>query len=165
MDRRNFLASGLATVGAAAAGSAAHAQGAFPSKPVTLICPWPAGGPTDVVMRVMAEAASKHLGQPIVVDNKAGASGTLGAATMAAAKDRSSGAGSTTRPRRKRHSSRTVRASVTTGVMSSTRTLIDGASTAPGCSSITTASRSFVTDPAASRSRSWVQSEIGRAHV
>ena len=63
-----------------------HAQGAkdFPSRPITLICPWPAGGPTDVVMRAMAEVAGKHLGQQVIIDNKAGASGTLGPAAMAA---------------------------------------------------------------------------------
>jgi tripartite-type tricarboxylate transporter receptor subunit TctC len=56
----------------------------YPSKPVTLIVPWPAGGPTDVTMRAMADAASKYLGQPIVIENKAGGSGTVGPATMAA---------------------------------------------------------------------------------
>lgn len=56
----------------------------YPTRPVTLIVPWPAGGPTDRHLRVMAEAASKHLGQPIVIDNKPGATGTLGGATMAA---------------------------------------------------------------------------------
>ena len=55
----------------------------YPNKPVTLIIPWPAGGATDVVSRAMAEAASKHLGQPIIIDNKAGGSGTLGAVTLA----------------------------------------------------------------------------------
>jgi tripartite-type tricarboxylate transporter receptor subunit TctC len=61
----------------------AHAE-PFPSKPVTLVVPWPAGGSTDVVMRAMADAASKDLGQPIIVENRAGASGTLGPATVAA---------------------------------------------------------------------------------
>ena len=56
----------------------------FPNKPITLIVPWPAGGSTDIVMRAMAESASKSLGQPVVVDNKAGGSGTVGPATMAA---------------------------------------------------------------------------------
>ncbi len=56
----------------------------FPSKPVTLIVPWPAGGSTDIAMRAIAEAASKHLGQPIIIDNRAGGSGTVGPAQMAA---------------------------------------------------------------------------------
>ena len=56
----------------------------FPAKPITLIVPWPAGGPTDVSMRAIAEAAQKHLGQPIIIDNKAGGAGTVGPATMAA---------------------------------------------------------------------------------
>jgi tripartite-type tricarboxylate transporter receptor subunit TctC len=73
----------IASVLAVLAPSAALAQ-AYPTKPVTLVVPWPAGGSTDVVMRAMSEAASKHLGQPIIVDNKPGASGTLGPAVMAA---------------------------------------------------------------------------------
>ena len=83
MRRRTFLG-GVAAI--AALPKPAFAQGAagFPSKPITLICPWPAGGPTDVVMRAMAEGAGKVLGQAVVVDNKAGASGTLGPASMAA---------------------------------------------------------------------------------
>ncbi|ETR77052.1 hypothetical protein X566_04980 [Afipia sp. P52-10] len=56
----------------------------FPARPVTLIVPWPAGGPTDVAMRAIAEAAQKHLGQPIIIDNKAGGSGTVGIAVMGA---------------------------------------------------------------------------------
>ena len=68
---------------AALAGTTAHAQN-FPTKPVTLIVPWPAGGSSDLVMRALAEATQKHLGQPIVIENKAGASGTLGPAQMAA---------------------------------------------------------------------------------
>lgn len=55
----------------------------FPSRPVTLIVPWPPGGSTDATMRVLAETTSKHLGQPVVIENKAGASGTVGPATMA----------------------------------------------------------------------------------
>jgi tripartite-type tricarboxylate transporter receptor subunit TctC len=58
----------------------------FPSRPVTLIVPWPAGGSTDLVMRALAEATQKHLGQPIVVENRAGAAGTLGATAMVTAK-------------------------------------------------------------------------------
>lgn len=61
------------------------AQPSFPTKPITLICPWPAGGSTDLMLRSLADAATKVLGQSVVIDNKAGASGTLGPATMAAA--------------------------------------------------------------------------------
>lgn len=56
----------------------------FPTKAVTLICPWPPGGSTDVSMRVLAETTSKYLGQPVVIENKSGGSGTVGPATMAA---------------------------------------------------------------------------------
>jgi tripartite-type tricarboxylate transporter receptor subunit TctC len=56
----------------------------YPTKPVTFIVPWPAGGSSDLVMRALAEATQKHLGQPIVVENRPGASGTLGPAQMAA---------------------------------------------------------------------------------
>ena len=57
----------------------APAQGRFPDRPVRLIVPWPPGGSTDGQMRAMAEIASRHLGQPIVIENKPGAAGTLGA--------------------------------------------------------------------------------------
>ena len=60
----------------------AYAQG-YPSRPITLICPWPAGGPTDTHLRKLAELASKQLGQPIIVENKPGAGGMLGPAGMA----------------------------------------------------------------------------------
>ncbi len=66
---------------------AVHASGAlaqaFPSKPITLICPWPAGGSTDMHLRKFAEIAQKHLGQPLIIENKPGASGMLGPSTMA----------------------------------------------------------------------------------
>ena len=64
-------------------GAPAEAQ-EFPTKPVTFIVPWPAGGSTDLAVRALADATQKHLGQPIVIDNKPGASGTLGPAQMAA---------------------------------------------------------------------------------
>ena len=56
----------------------------FPTKPVTLICPYASGGTADIVMRGLAEATGKHLGQPVVVENKGGGGGSLGPATMAA---------------------------------------------------------------------------------
>ena len=56
---------------------------AFPTKPITLICPWPPGGSTDVHLRKFAEIASKYLGQPMVVDNKPGGGGMIGPSNMA----------------------------------------------------------------------------------
>jgi tripartite-type tricarboxylate transporter receptor subunit TctC len=56
----------------------------FPTRPVTLIVPWPAGGSTDIGMRALASATEKHLGQSIVIENKPGAGGTIGPANMAA---------------------------------------------------------------------------------
>jgi tripartite-type tricarboxylate transporter receptor subunit TctC len=68
------------TVGLAFA-LAAHAQG-FPAKPVTLICPWPAGGGTDLHLRKLGEIASKQLGQAVIIENRPGGSGMNGPATM-----------------------------------------------------------------------------------
>jgi tripartite-type tricarboxylate transporter receptor subunit TctC len=77
-----FLA--LAVAGFATFAPVAALAQAYPAKPVTMVVPWPAGGSTDIVMRAISEAAAKHLGQTIVIDNKPGASGTLGPAVMAA---------------------------------------------------------------------------------
>jgi tripartite-type tricarboxylate transporter receptor subunit TctC len=80
--KKHLLKLGLAAMLTAFA-SASSAQN-YPSKPVTLIIPWVAGGPTDIVLRAFAEAAQKHLGQPIIVENKAGGGGSVGPAQMAA---------------------------------------------------------------------------------
>lgn len=71
LNRRAVMAA------AALVASGVHAQ-AFPSKPLTLIVPYPAGGPADVNARLMLPALSKALGQPVIVDNIAGASGAIG---------------------------------------------------------------------------------------
>jgi tripartite-type tricarboxylate transporter receptor subunit TctC len=60
---------------------AAQAQ-QFPSKPVTLIVPWPAGGSSDIYFRKLGEVAARHLGQPLVIENRPGGSGMNGPATM-----------------------------------------------------------------------------------
>ena len=73
----------LLAVAMAAFATVAQAQ-QFPNRPVTLIIPWPAGGGTDIGMRALAAATEKHLGQSIVIENKPGASGTIGPANMAA---------------------------------------------------------------------------------
>lgn len=57
----------------------------YPDKPITLIVPFAAGGPTDVTARIFGQAISTELGQPVVIDNKPGAGGTLGGAQAARA--------------------------------------------------------------------------------
>jgi tripartite-type tricarboxylate transporter receptor subunit TctC len=86
MTRRQFLG----TLGAASAAAALGPRFAFaagyPDKPILFICPWPAGGTADQTMRALCAAASKSLGQSIVVENRAGAAGMLGLKAMASAK-------------------------------------------------------------------------------
>ena len=75
--RRSLLCAALLGVAA----TAVHAQ-TFPTRPIKLIIAFPAGGPTDITMRQLADNASKILGQPVVVDNKPGAGGTLPAQAL-----------------------------------------------------------------------------------
>lgn len=81
----SLLLAALAAAGLAFSSSAASADTQkFPSRPITLIIPWQPGGVPDTEYRVLADIASKHLGQPIVVENKPGGVGSLGPASMAA---------------------------------------------------------------------------------
>jgi tripartite-type tricarboxylate transporter receptor subunit TctC len=79
--RRRLLLSTAAAAVAAPWGST-FAQ-AYPAKPITLIVPWPAGGSTDRHLRALAELASKHLGQNVIVQNQPGGGGTNGPGQMA----------------------------------------------------------------------------------
>jgi tripartite-type tricarboxylate transporter receptor subunit TctC len=74
MHRRHCLAAALLLSAAGLAG----AQAAYPSKPITMIVPFPPGGLADIVARPVAEAMSRDLGQPVVIENKGGAGGGIG---------------------------------------------------------------------------------------
>jgi tripartite-type tricarboxylate transporter receptor subunit TctC len=62
-----------------------HAQTQYPAHPITIVVPFPAGGPTDASARVFGKALAESLGQPVVIDNRAGAAGTVGSAFVARA--------------------------------------------------------------------------------
>ncbi|HEV7334894.1 MAG TPA: tripartite tricarboxylate transporter substrate binding protein [Bosea sp. (in: a-proteobacteria)] len=81
LTRRSTL--GL-VAGAVFAPAIARAQ-SFPSKPITLVVPYPAGGPTDAIARFVAQEMSGTIGQSVVVDNRAGASGAVGTRAVAKA--------------------------------------------------------------------------------
>ncbi len=63
----------------------AHAQDVYPSRPIILIVPFAAGGSTDVIARVVGEAMHRELGQPVIIENRAGAGGSIGTAAIAKA--------------------------------------------------------------------------------
>src|ERR671914_1259124 len=77
LARPVLIALACAALTAAMAPRAVYAQ-AFPSQPIQLIVPWPAGGGSDTAMRMTADAATKRMGVPVVVVNKPGAGGTVG---------------------------------------------------------------------------------------
>lgn len=79
MNRRQLLAS---TAVLATMGLPAHAQ-AFPSKPVKIIVPYPPGGSSDIIARAISQVLSENMGQPVVVENRPGANGNLGADLVA----------------------------------------------------------------------------------
>ena len=83
--RRSFVQAALASSAAIALPALGQAQG-FPARPIRLICPWPAGGSTDAIMRAIGESAGKALGGQMVIENKAGASGMLGPNELVSAK-------------------------------------------------------------------------------
>lgn len=82
---RQFLKSACVLAGAALVLPAAQAQQAYPAKPVTMVVPFPAGSATDTVARLIGQKMSDKLRQPIVMENVAGAGGTIAAARVARA--------------------------------------------------------------------------------
>ena len=80
--RRAFVG---ALIALAACAAPAGAQDAYPSKPITMIVPFAAGGSTDVIGRVIAEGLRQVLGQPVLVDNRGGAGGSIGTLAIARA--------------------------------------------------------------------------------
>src|ERR687896_2381090 len=75
------LIAGCALVAGFSAGTIATAQ-TYPAKPITIVVPFSAGGPTDTLARIMGERMRKTLGQPILVDNTTGAGGSVGTAKV-----------------------------------------------------------------------------------
>jgi tripartite-type tricarboxylate transporter receptor subunit TctC len=85
LPRRRFLH--LLATGAAALPAVSRIAGAqtYPTRPITMIVPYPAGGPSDAIGRILAEGIRGKLGQPIIIENVFGAAGTLGTARVARA--------------------------------------------------------------------------------
>ena len=84
-SRKRFLIAALSLAATAAMPTATLAQDAYPNKPVTLVVPYPPGGTSDVVGRLLAQRLREELGQTFVVENKAGAATAIGASAVARA--------------------------------------------------------------------------------
>ena len=85
LDRRHFIAAGAAAAAAPFLSRGVSAQAAWPSRQIRMVCSYPAGGQTDLLARAFGEYISKQVGQNVVIENKAGASGSIGAAEVARA--------------------------------------------------------------------------------
>lgn len=87
LARRTVLAASVALFAAACGPALASSAGAWPTKPVRIVVGFPGGSSPDLTARTFSEPLSKLLGQPVIVENKAGAGGNIGAAEVARAKD------------------------------------------------------------------------------
>jgi tripartite-type tricarboxylate transporter receptor subunit TctC len=85
IDRRLFLTSTVAAAGMASLGLPSLAAAPYPTRPITLVVPFAAGGAVDMSGRLIADPLSRSLGQPVVVDNRGGVGGAIGSALVAKA--------------------------------------------------------------------------------
>ena len=84
-NRRHFIAAGTAAAATPFLLRRASAQAAWPSRQIRMICSYPAGGQTDLLARAFGDYISRQVGKTVVIENKAGASGSIGAAEVARA--------------------------------------------------------------------------------
>ena len=83
LPRRSFLKCAVGAIALPALPRATFAQAVYPSKPITIVVPYAAGGPTDAIARILAERLRASLGQTVIVENTTGAGGTIGVGRVA----------------------------------------------------------------------------------
>jgi tripartite-type tricarboxylate transporter receptor subunit TctC len=85
INRRCFIAAGTAAAAMPFLSRSASAQAAWPSRNIRMVCSYPAGGQTDLLARAFGDFITRQVGKTVVIENKAGASGSIGAADVARA--------------------------------------------------------------------------------
>jgi tripartite-type tricarboxylate transporter receptor subunit TctC len=85
LDRRHFIAAGAAAASLPFLSRSASAKAAWPSRNIRMVCSYPAGGQTDLLARAYGDFISRQVGKTVVIENKSGASGAIGAAEVARA--------------------------------------------------------------------------------
>jgi len=85
INRRHFIAAGTAAAAMPLLARGASAQAAWPSRNIRMVCSYPAGGQTDLLARAFGDFITRQVGKTVVIENKAGASGSIGAAEVARA--------------------------------------------------------------------------------
>src|SRR5688572_17237406 len=85
INRRHFIAAGTAAAAMPFLARGASAQAAWPSRNIRMVVSYPAGGQTDLLARAFGDFITRQVGQTVVIENKAGASGSIGAAEVARA--------------------------------------------------------------------------------